>query len=468
MDRRRFLALSGGLGLASLTASPLLHARRRRRRTDRVLVLGAGMAGITTAQMLVRELGFDAPGQVRVLEAGSRVGGRLHAQAGFSGGARIDMGATWIHGHQGNPLTRIADRLQLERHLTSWEDIPVYGSDGSLIPARHRNAAEWKVYASIAAAYRLGRNLPNDQSFAASLDAVGAAGSFTPAEKEASEYHYNLLVDEYSSYMEENSTKDLWAGEGFGGGDAIFTAGFASIPEAMARGLDILLDTRVEKVEQGQGVVRVTTDQGIHEAERVVVAVPLGVLKAGSVDFQPGLPQGIEEAIDRLGFGSRYRLVMEFPNRFWDAQVDVIGKVGRIHDDYGKGEHISMYPRQDVVGRPILSMDMMREYGNRLEQMGVQGAVRHAMQELRTIYGPGIPNPTVAYASDWHSNPLFRGSYSGWPTDTGPELNRRFRRPIGGRLFFAGEHTDPDYTATVHGAMFSGQYAARQVRQWAN
>lgn len=378
------------------------------------------------------------------------------------------MGATWIHGDRDNPLSQIADRLQLERHHTNWENIPVFGSDGAPIARPLLNSAELKVYASLAAAYRFGRNLPVDQSFAASLDAVGAAGRFTPAEKEASEYHYNLIVDEYSRYMQETSTKSFGAGEAFRGEDALFTDGFASIPEAMARGLEIQLDAKVEKVTQGQGVVKVTTNHGVFEAERIIVAVPLGVLKAGVIDFQPGLPSRIEEAIEGLGFGSRYRLVMEFPARFWDANADVIGKVGRIHGRYGKGEHISMNPRQNVVGRPILSMDMMASYGNRMEQMGLQGAVRHAMQELRSIYGPGIPTPIHAHASDWHSNSLFGGAYSGWDVGTGPALNRRFQKPIGGRIFFAGEHTEPDYSATVHGAMFSGHHAAKQVRQWAN
>lgn len=468
MDRRHFLGFAGGLALTTVTATPLLHARRRARRTDRVLILGAGMAGLTAADVLVRRLGFDAPGQVRILEAGDRVGGRMLAKAGFTGGARIDMGATWIHGHLDNPLSRIADRLQLERHHTNWENIPTYSSDGSLIPAHHRNSAELKVYASLAAAYRLGRNLSVDQSFADSLDAVGAPGLFSDAEKEASEYQYNLIVDEYARYMQETSTKSLYAGEGFRGEDAMFSDGFASIPEALARGLNLHLNTKVEKVEQGQGVVKVTTDQGVYEAERLIVAVPLGVLKAGAIDFQPGLPSRLEEAIEDLGFGSRYRIVLEFPARFWDAQADVIGKAGRIHANYGKGEHITMYPRQNVVGRPILSMDMMASYGNRLEQLGLQGAVRHAMEQLRTIYGLGIPNPIHAEASDWHSNPLFGGAYSGWKVGTGPELNRRFQKPIRGRIFFAGEHTDPDYSATVHGAMFSGQHAAKQVRQWAN
>jgi len=85
------------------------------------------------------------------------------------------------------------------------------------------------------------------------------------------------------------------------------------------------------------------------------------------------------------------------------------------------------------------------------------------MQELRTIYGPSVPDPLDARSSSWGTDPFSLGAYSGWVVGSSPDDNRAFQTPLADRLFFAGEHTSHDYPSTTHGAWLSGERVAADL-----
>ena len=117
---------------------------------------------------------------------------------------------------------------------------------------------------------------------------------------------------------------------GFGGPHCMVVGGF----DAMFRKISELLDVR-----QGKPVVSVryrtdvdsvevmTKDGESFWADAVIVTVPLGVLKADSIAFDPPLPEWKQEAINRLGFGALNKIVLEFPSVFWDDTVDFFGAI---------------------------------------------------------------------------------------------------------------------------------------------
>ncbi len=87
------------------------------------------------------------------------------------------------------------------------------------------------------------------------------------------------------------------------GDDPVFAAGFQSIAVHLARGLNIATGQRVTRVDCSGRGVQVTTDQGSLSADAVVVAVPLGVLKAGHISFTPALPEAQAQVIQgKLAF----------------------------------------------------------------------------------------------------------------------------------------------------------------------
>jgi hypothetical protein len=91
----------------------------------------------------------------------------------------------------------------------------------------------------------------------------------------------------------------LWWDEGYevyGYGDSVFVHGLQAVAERLAADLEVRLSHVVEAIEHSPAGVRVRTTRGVFEAEAAVVTLPLGVLKAGAVRFEPALPERKRQA----------------------------------------------------------------------------------------------------------------------------------------------------------------------------
>ena len=87
-----------------------------------IAVIGAGTSGLTAAKQLA-----DAGHLVTIFEARDRIGGRVWTSDQL--GVPLDLGASWIHGVKGNPLTELADELEIER-LQTGDSYVVRGQNG--------------------------------------------------------------------------------------------------------------------------------------------------------------------------------------------------------------------------------------------------------------------------------------------------------------------------------------------------
>lgn len=466
LDRRRFLQQST-LGLASLAALPSLPMLRRRGApTDRVLVLGAGLSGLVTARRLVDQHGFDRPGQVVVLEARHRVGGRLWTET--VGGGPMDLGAAWILGGSPNPVYDWARQTQATLHASDWSLFGLWDQAGQRVPKDLVRTANRKVELSYLRLMRYRKGMGADQSMAATLDALHTPAMFTPAQWEVAHYVYHGMVDELCQYLQAFSTKWWYTDRAFAGPEHLVPSGYQALAEALTPNLDIRLGVQVQAVDWSSPVVTVQTDRGLFQAERVICTLPLGVLKSRAVRFLPSLPPSHQGAVDRLGFGDRHRVVLEFPWVFWDARLEFLGKMGRVHAPYGKGEHMTFVNQLPVQGLPVLWADTIEDFARSMEGVGLTAQVDRVMKELRRMYGPSVPDPVAARSSCWGKCPFSLGAYSGWVVGSGPDDNRAFQAALADRLFFAGEHTNPDYPSTTHGAWLSGERAAADVARVAH
>ncbi|XP_004840817.1 spermine oxidase isoform X1 [Heterocephalus glaber] len=110
------------------SADDPLSCGLRRRGQPRVVVIGAGLAGLAATKALL-EQGFT---DVTVLEASSRIGGRV--QSVKLGHATFELGATWIHGSHGNPVYHLAEANGLLEETTDGERsvgrISLYSKNG--------------------------------------------------------------------------------------------------------------------------------------------------------------------------------------------------------------------------------------------------------------------------------------------------------------------------------------------------
>jgi polyamine oxidase len=86
-----------------------------------------------------------------------------------------------------------------------------------------------------------------------------------------------------------------------------------------------------------------------------------------------------------------------------------------------------------------------------------------ALSSLRKMFGNDVLQPDAMLYPRWLSDPWSRGGYSYPAVGSAPEDREVHARPLGGRVFFAGEATEPVEYGTVHAALWSGEQAAEAI-----
>lgn len=437
---------------SNLNGAPAVVAGRR------VIVIGAGMSGLAAADRLVREYGYSQPGQVIVLEAASRIGGRIQTDRSF--GAAVDLGAGWIHGTTNNPLTTIANSINAARFTSNYDSIAVHDVAGPRFSAADYNAGAARFDTVSSRVLQLKAQLSVDQSLSQSYSQVGATTGLTPTQQRAFRWHSFFNVDDETS-LNPNQLSTLSFDEDyeFGGNDVLLPFGYDALVNRVATGLDVRRNVQVTAVDcRTAGRVTVATNSGNFTADRCIVTLPLGVLKAGAVTFLPGLPSNLQTSISRLGFGRVYKLAMKFPTVFWPATTHFIGHVQQ--SETASFHLINMKP---VQNQPTLLLYCIGDYAAYLEGLGTTAATNVIFTELIKMFGASIPRPTQVLSTQWNNSPLSRGAFTYWGVNSRPYDMTAFSQLVNGTLTFAGEHTSARYPGTVHGAYLSGRQAAQTV-----
>ena len=449
--RYAVLALVCFVGVAHTgAAAPRVAAAVDSVAPERIVVVGGGISGLAAAHTL-HEAGYE----VVVLEAKDHLGGRVWTDRAT--GTPLDMGANWIQGVQGNPISTLADQLGLERVVTDYDNTADYDFDGTPEPLNEAQYASWE---SVLWSYTRSflRRAPN-ATIQIMIDRARQAGELdTLTDRQLDFLLNNYVEQEYAADAAEMAVRGLGEGKSFRGDDVVFPGGYDAIIAALASGLSVHLSTVVRIIEHGGFGVRVHTDSEVFEAQRLVVTLPLGVLKSGDVKFTPRLPLWKRRAIERLEMGVLNKVWLVFPNVFWDAEVHAINYLSQ-----GKGRFSYWLNLSRHTGAPVLVAFNAGAYGREVETLSDAQIIDAAMQVLRRIYGGGIPDPVATRITRWSSDPFAYGSYSFLPPGARSVHRRRLARAVKGRLLFAGEATSHEYPATVHGAYLSGVRAAEQI-----
>ncbi len=406
------------------------------------LVVGAGMAGLAAARTLV-----DKGVRTIVLEARDRVGGRVWTDSSL--GVPLDRGASWIHASEGNPITALA-KAAGARTVVDEDEWMFFDGAGTKIAGRDADEIERGIEDLHSRVERFGESLEHDTSVAEAARRVVASESLTARER--------LVLAAFLSGVETEAAIDaerlsLLHGSGgleFGGSDLLFPDGYGAVPTYLARGLDIRLSHVVQRIAHTADGVRVTTDKGELEADGAVVTLPLGVLKAGAVAFEPPLGQAKRAAIEHLGMGALDKVFLRFPTAFWPRAVTQFGHAGDV-----RGQFPEFLNWHAIAGIPVLLGFVAGEFGRALRTRSDEEAKRDAMVVIRRMFGADAPDPIGFSRTDWAADPFARGSYSHVPVGATAEEHDHLAAPEG-RLCFAGEATNRNYYATVHGAYLSG------------
>ncbi|MYB36629.1 MAG: FAD-dependent oxidoreductase [Gammaproteobacteria bacterium] len=448
----RRTALGHGLAAAGLGAAASVTAGRSLGRSDAnsahaepVVIVGAGISGLAAAAEL-RAKGFA---DVVILEARDRIGGRIWTDT-IGGDVPIDLGASWIHGVKGNPISAIASDNGIATAPTDYDNDVVHFHDGGAPPERAEDILDgfWSS----------ARRRPR-QSLAAAYSSYVATGELGVRERRYLAHELNTIVEhEFAADVGRLSLESIAGGREFRGGDVVFPGGYRQILHALVPGLDIRCADPVTSIDHADSPIVVTTASGAtYETSAVIVTLPLGVLKEGTVSFHPALPAPKQRAIGLLAMGVLNKTCLLFDDVFWDEDAEIIGYVGPVPGQWA--ETVNLYP---ATGLPLLMMFNAASVATELERLSDADTVTQALGALGEMYG-STPQPSDARVTRWSSDPWSRGAYSYVPINASFEQYAELAGSIDNRLFFAGEATTEDYPATVHGAYLTGQRAASQL-----
>ncbi len=450
MQRRKFIKDTlTGLPILLMTPSLLVSSCNKEDDKDfngkKVIIIGAGISGLAAAKKL-KEKGFN----VTVLEAQDKVGGRLRTNRTL--GIGFDEGASWIHGINGNPITILAQKAGMNTFETIDDQADAcYDIGGILRNSTSYDNAETELYSIL-------NTLKNSGSTTQSFESI--FNNLYPTK--AADRLWRFLLSTYVTFDTgdlNNLSSILYnEGEEYGGTEKIATNGYDTIANYMANGLNTQLNQRVSKVDYSSTQIKVTHNGNVTEADYVLVTVPLGVLKANSIQFIPSLPSAKQNAIEKVGMNCVNKFLLTWDTAFWDDN-QYISYTPEIKDKFNYFVNVKKF-------HPSVNALMTfayADYARQTEMMTDAQIIDEIMFHLKDIYGNSIPNPTNLLRTKWQINENSFGAYSYTAVGTEMQHFDDLAEEVNDKLFFAGEHTEVDYFSTVHGAYLSGIREADKI-----
>ena len=144
-----------------------------------------------------------------------------------------------------------------------------------------------------------------------------------PEDKRLVDFILNSCIEhEYAGSTNDLSAYWFDAADPIKGKDALFVNGYQEIITHLAKGLTVELGQTVRDVQWGSENVSVVTDMGQYGADRIIITLPLGVLKDGMVRFSPELPGKKRQAVAALGLGVLKKCYLRFSQAFWPSKFD--------------------------------------------------------------------------------------------------------------------------------------------------
>ena len=417
------------------------------------IIIGAGVAGLTTAKEL-----HNAQQNILILEAKNRLGGRVYTS--YDWGFATDLGASWIHGIDNNPLVPlvgsrfVANSYDNSKPTAMLKDFALYDSAGKPVSKHTLSLFSSLTKEFLHYCQTRSKMISFDQNFTAFTQQKSMNS------KQRTLLHYaleNIYTYEFADNLSKLS-RNVYSGYAestASGKNALVPEGYFQLFHQFSQHIPINLNQIVREINYDpKGVTIVTQDETYH-AKKVVITVPLGVLKSNKIKFHPDLPKDKRDAIARLEMGNYEKLYLLFDKVFWDKDKEWIGMLPQKQE-----EAFNIFNYYKYTKKPIL---IVFTSGKLARDMENEHLTQWVMQHLRQIYGADIPNPIKNKKTHWGSDPFTLGSYSYLPINVDKSVIAAMAKPVDGRLYFAGEATSDTDPSTVHGAYLSGIRAANQV-----
>ncbi|XP_075223796.1 peroxisomal N(1)-acetyl-spermine/spermidine oxidase-like isoform X3 [Lycorma delicatula] len=466
----------------------------------KVVIVGAGVSGITTAARLIAA-GFRGD-DIAVLEASNHIGGRVMSTS-FEG-YTVDLGAQWVHGEDGNVVYEMAkpegiisdsasdfvkvqcvlsDKTFVDLDLTSRLFVSSIEIRDNIIEKSNGCFADYFIPRYFKFIDDEMPGLPDDIRYGY----LEWLHQFQNSVDGSDSWHHTSVTSNVVYRECDGNSLIKWNLGGFSNIVQLIYNKFAvdkvAVENRIFLNKEVISMNWNEKYKQqpSNGVLLKCADGSVYLSECVVVTIPLGVLKRNySTLFHPCLPKSKIQVIKGLGFGTVDKIFIKFPHRWWPEGSKGFSLLWRKQDlqntDFIQGD---MNWVKDIFGfyivdgaDKLLCGWVVGESAHNMESYSDE-CVLEVCYKLLCKFLAGhhnIPKPVAILRSRWHSDPYSSGSYSFRSVDSDhldvshgqlaePLVNDSGRKVV----FFAGEATHPYFFSTVHGAIETGFNQAENV-----
>jgi lysine-specific histone demethylase 1B len=438
MDRSKFLKLSSLAAMGWIIGPSLVACSKNTlfenpNYKGKVLIIGAGAAGLY-AGYLLQSLGID----FQILEARSMYGGRMGKFEGL-GDYTVDTGAQWLHGNNSiladlvkKSKTKITNdtsentywyQNQLVKTLP--KDVEIFDQEG--LP--DISFEDYALQQGFGSEYKfIVESLAGDQGADASQ--LSAYWNHKDEENWVAGDDDFKFQDTYFHFIDQNIAQPI-------------------LPK-------IQLNAPIEGIDYTADKLQVKLKSGtILEADKVIVTVPISILKLNEIAFTPALPSAKTEAFQKFGMGPGMKVFLRFSTKFYE--------------DFVLGGSICAAYADDTVGKTtidnVLLAFIMGEQAAYLSNLGSDTAIiQTLLAELDVMYNnQASSNFLNGVVFDWTKEPYIKGAY-GFSTVNMGDARKIAAQPIDNKLFFAGEAMNINgHHQTVHGAVESAYKAVNDL-----
>jgi monoamine oxidase len=383
-----------------------------------LVVIGAGAAGLAAAKTAIK-----AGLTVKLLEARGRIGGRAYTVDG------IDAGGAYIHFADKNPWVSIAKELdiQLDPYMfnasrfvsyTDFEPTP----DDILQKQRLANA-----------------KMRNDIDDYEGRDKSLAAFAKTNDEKLAVKSLGVFALGEEPERISQTDYNALYSG-----GNMRIKGGYGAMVAKFGADIPVELNTLVSHIDTRGKLIKITTNRGELSTKSLIITVPIGVLQAGDITFNPPLPRSHQSALNGMVMGALTKVILTTTGLSDDKLVRANTKHGLMSFE--------------VVGDKVIVV-MGGDFARNMIKQGDKTTIEMITPYFTHYYGGKI---TGGQLHGWADDPFARGSYA---LVKPGEIKARelIREPITERVFLAGEATAGPASMTIGGATIEGFRVAETI-----
>jgi monoamine oxidase len=477
-------AAAGAAGAAVPSAALAAKKKTKPTRYVDVVVVGAGLAGLTAARKLVA-----AGRKVVVIEADKRVGGRL-LNIDIGGGKITEGGAEFI-GETQDHIAQLAKDVGLKTFKTYNTGNNLYYRNGMALPYQSTGPlgplppdptggadAEQALTRLDQMATQINLDKPWESPNAAAWDSqtfetwkqdnvktangqflldVACTSVFSVEPRDVSLLFVLFYIAAAGNESTPGTLERLVTTAPGAQSDRI-VGGTQLIPLRVAAqlGKRVVLSSPVRKITQQKDRVRVDSDKLTAVGQRVIVAIPPPL--AGRLQYSPALPALRDQLTQRMPQGSVMKVIAIYDKPFWrDA-----GWTGQVVSDVGPAQ--VTFDNTPPEGTPGALMAFVEASTSRqLDAVSKAELKSKVLDNFATYFGAAARNPTAFYEKRWDNDVWHRGCPVCVP---GPgvllDFGTAIRQPVG-RIHWAGTETSTYWNGYMDGAVRSGERASTEV-----